>query len=95
MASIKANYAVMATGQEGLTATWGRIEGHLRELDAKVAATGDMKAEALTAYTLLKMRWTSAAEDRQQVLGRLAAALGDARAHYGQVDRSLAAQFGH
>ena len=34
MASIVVNYASMASGHDGLLATWSRIEGHLAELDA-------------------------------------------------------------
>ena len=47
MASIRANYGVMAAGQEGLVSTWGRIESHLGQLDSTVAATADMDSEAL------------------------------------------------
>ena len=44
MASIAVNYAAMASGHDGLVATWSRIEGHLAELDAHVAGTADMTA---------------------------------------------------
>ncbi len=94
MTSIRANYGAMSAGAEGLVATWGRIEGHLAELDATVAATSDMSAAALVAFTALKVRWEAAAADRQLVLGRLAEAVSSARSYYQQVDQSLAAQFG-
>jgi len=44
MASIRANYGVMSVGQEGLVATWGRIEAHLGRLDSTVgyAAAADL-----------------------------------------------------
>ncbi|MDQ2738594.1 MAG: hypothetical protein M3Y35_08285 [Actinomycetota bacterium] len=94
MATISANYGVMSAGQDGLVATWGRIEAHLGRLDSTVAATADMDAHALTAFKVLKTNWENAAVDRQLVLKNLAEAVGRARVHYQQVDRSLAAQFG-
>jgi uncharacterized protein YukE len=93
MSSIKANYGAMSAGQDGLIATWGRIEAHLGQLDSTIAATADMDSEALTAFKLLKTRWDAAATDRQAVLKGLADAVGSARAYYQQVDRALAAQF--
>ncbi len=94
MATISANYGVMSAGQDGLVATWGRIEAHLGRLDSTVAATADMDAQALTAFKVLKTNWENAAVDRQLVLKNLAEAVGRARVQYQQVDRSLAAQFG-
>ena len=93
MSSIRANYGVMSAGHDGLVATWGRIETHLRQLDGDVAATNDMDATALTAFRVLKTRWDAAAVDRQVALRRLAESVADARAQYEQVDRALAAQF--
>ena len=93
MSTITANYGVMSAGHEGLVATWGRIEGHLQNLDADVAATNDMDANALTAFKLLKVRWDAAAVDRQLLLHGLAEAVATARMQYEQVDRALAAQF--
>jgi uncharacterized protein YukE len=93
MATIKANYGAMSAGHEGLVATWGRIEAHLGQLDSTVASTSDMSAEALTAFRLLKAKWDGSAADRQVVLKGLAQAVGEARAYYQQVDRTLAAQF--
>lgn len=94
MVTISANYAVMSAGQDGLVATWGRIESHLAQLDSTVAATADMDAEALVAFRVLKAKWDSAAVERQAVLKNLAEAVGRARIFYQEVDRSLAAQFG-
>jgi hypothetical protein len=94
MAAIRADYGVMAAGQDGLVATWGRIEAHLGTLDSAVAATADMDSAALTAFRLLKTNWAAAAADRQVVLKGLADAVGAARAYYQQIDQSLAAQFG-
>lgn len=93
MVSISANYGVMSAGQDGLVATWGRIEGHLGQLDSTVAATADMDSAALLAFRLLKTSWEAAAGDRQLVLKGLAEAVGNARLYYQQIDRSLAAQF--
>ncbi len=93
MASIRANYGVMAAGEEGLVSTWGRIEAHLSRLDSTVAATADMESEALAAFMALKTKWNAAAADRQVVLKGLAEAVGSARSYYQQVDRALAAQF--
>ena len=93
MAVIKANYGVMAAGQDGLTATWTRIESHLGQLDTTVAATADMDSQALVAFKVLKAKWDAAAADRQVVLRGLADAVGSARAYYQQVDTALAAQF--
>jgi len=93
MATITANYGVMSAGQDGLVATWGRIETHLGQLDSTVAATADMSAEALLAFRALKLRWDAAAADRQSALKALAQAVGEARTYYQQVDRALAAQF--
>lgn len=94
MTVISANYGVMAAGQDGLVATWGRIESHLSQLNSTVAATADMDAQALAAFKVLKARWDTSAVDRQVVLKGLADAVGSARVHYQQVDRTLAAQFG-
>ncbi|QNK81415.1 WXG100 family type VII secretion target [Nakamurella sp. PAMC28650] len=93
MTTIRANYGVMSAGHDGLVATWGRIESHLDRLDSTVASTADMSAEALAAFRMIKARWDTAAADRQLVLRSLAQAVGDARTHYQQVDRALAAQF--
>lgn len=93
MTTIRANYGVMSAGSEGLVATWGRIETRLGQLDTDVAATADMDADALTAFRLLKVRWSASAADRQLVLRGLADAVEAARAQYQQVDRALAAQF--
>ncbi|MET3804574.1 uncharacterized protein YukE [Nakamurella sp. UYEF19] len=93
MSTIRANYSVMSSGQDGLVATWGRIETHLGQLDSAVGATADMDAQALTSFKLLKANWEAAAVDRQLVLRSLAEAVGNARTYYQQVDRSLAAQF--
>lgn len=93
MATIKANYGVMSAGHDGLVATWGRIEGHLSDLDSTVASTADMSAQALVAFVALKKKWDAAAVDRQVVLKALAEAVGEARVYYQQVDRALAAQF--
>ena len=93
MATIRANYGVMAAGQDGLVATWGRIENHLGQLDSSVAATADMDAAALSAFRLLKAKWEAAAAERQIVLRGLAEAVGSARSYYQQVDQALASQF--
>ena len=93
MATIKANYGVMSAGHDGLVATWGRIEGHLHDLDSTVASTADMSSQALLAFQALKQKWDAAATDRQVVLRALADAVGEARIYYEQVDRALAAQF--
>jgi uncharacterized protein YukE len=94
MASIAVDYAAMASGHDGLVATWNRIEGHLAQLDADVAATADMSAETLVSYRALKARWDASAEQRQGVLHALATLVGRAGETYRQVDTSMAAQFG-
>ena len=93
MSTIRVSYAALAAGYDGLVATWGRIEGHLTDLDATVAATGDMDADALTAYRTLKGRWDAAADDRQLVLRALADAVRQAGEQYRAVDAQLAGQF--
>ena len=94
MATIAVDYAAMAGGRDGLLATWNRIEGHLAELDAQVAATTDMTAETLLSYRALKARWDSSADQRQGMLHALATAVGAAGDQYRQVDTAMAAQFG-
>jgi uncharacterized protein YukE len=94
MATIAVNYAAMASGHDGLVATWNRIEGHLAELDSHVAATADMTAETLIGYRALKARWDASAEQRQGVLHGLATLIGRAGEQYRQVDTTMAAQFG-
>ncbi|TKV57808.1 hypothetical protein FDO65_16885 [Nakamurella flava] len=94
MATITVSYAALASGSEGLVATWSRIEGLLSQLDGQVAATGDMSAETLTAYRALKSRWDAAADARQAMLQQLAVSVGDAGVRYRQVDAAMAAQFG-
>lgn len=94
MTSIAVNYAALAEGQEGLVATWNRVEGHLAELDARIAATADMDAQTLTSYRALKARWDAAAQDRQAVLQGLASLVGRAGEQYRTVDAAMAAQFG-
>lgn len=94
MASIAVNYAAMASGHDGLLATWNRIEAHLAELDAQVAATTDMTAETLLSYRALKARWDASADQRQGTLHALATTVGAAGDQYRQVDMAMAAQFG-
>jgi uncharacterized protein YukE len=94
MATIAVDYGAMSSGHDGLVATWNRIEAHLAELDARIAATADMSAETLIAYRALKARWDAAAQQRQSVLNGLATVVGSAGDQYRQVDASLAAQFG-
>lgn len=94
MTSIAVNYAALADGEEGLVATWNRIEGHLADLDARIAATGDMDAATLTSYRALKARWDAAAQERQTVLHGLASLVGRAGEQYRTVDATMAAQFG-
>lgn len=94
MTSITVNYAALADGEHGLIATWNRIEGHLADLDARIAATADMEAETLASYRALKARWDAAAQDRQTVLQGLAGLVGRAGDQYRNVDLALAAQFG-
>ena len=94
MASIMVNYAAMASGHDGLVATWSRIEGHLADLDAHAAGTADMTADTLLSYRALKARWDASAEQRQAVLQALATLVGRAGEQYRQVDASMAAQFG-
>jgi uncharacterized protein YukE len=93
MTSITVRYSALASGHDGLQATWGRIEGHLRELDGIVGGTADMSAEALTAYQALKARWSAAADERQLALQSLAELVRAAGEHYRSVDAALAAQF--
>jgi uncharacterized protein YukE len=93
MTTIRVNYAAMGAGHQGLVATWGRIEAHLADLDATVAATGDMRSDALTAYAALKARWTAAAEERQSTLRALADSVDRAAQTYREVDAAAAAQF--
>lgn len=93
MTTIRVNYGAMNAGHDGLVATWGRIEAHLADLDATVAATGDMRSDALAAYAALKARWTAAAADRQAALRALADAVDRAAQSYRQVDAAAAAQF--
>lgn len=93
MTTIRVNYGAMSAGHDGLVATWGRIESHLAELDATVAATGDMRSDALAAYGALKARWTAAAEGRQATLRALADAVDRAAQSYRQADAAAAAQF--
>ena len=94
MASIAVNYAALASGHDGLVATWGRIEGHLAQLDSHVAGTADMTADTLLSYRALKARWDASADQRQGVLHALATLVGRAGEQYRQVDTSMAAQFG-
>ncbi len=94
MATIAVNYAALADGRDGLTATWNRIEGHLADLDARIAATGDMDAQTLVRYRELKARWDSSAQERQTVLQALAMLVGRAGDQYRAVDLTMAAQFG-
>ena len=94
MATIAVNYAAMASGHDGLIATWSRIEGHLAELDAAVAPTADMTADTLIHYRALKARWDGAADQRQGLLQALADHVGRAGEQYRQVDVAMAAQFG-
>lgn len=94
MASIAVNYAALASGHDGLVATWNRIEGHLAELDSQVAGTADMTADTLLSYRALKARWDASAEQRQGVLHALATLVGRAGEQYRQVDTTMAAQFG-
>jgi uncharacterized protein YukE len=94
MASITVNYAAMEGGHDGLMATWSRIEGHLAELDAHVAAMTDMTADTLISCRALKARWDASAEQRQAILQALATLVGHAGEQYRQVDASMAAQFG-
>ena len=94
MASITVNYASMASGHDGLVATWTRIESHLAELDGHVGGTADMTADTLLSYRALKARWDASAEQRQAVLHALATLVGRAGEQYRQVDTSMAAQFG-
>ncbi len=94
MATISVNYGAMSSGHDGLVATWNRIEAHLAELDARVAATADMSADTLLAYRALKARWDASAQQRQAVLHGLATAVGNAGEQYRLVDLSMAAQFG-
>lgn len=93
MSEIFVDYAAMATGHDGLVATWNRIEGHLSELNTLAAATGTMQAETLSAYLALKATWDAAATERQQALKQLAASLAQISTNYQQTDRTLAAQF--
>ncbi|GGM08634.1 WXG100 family type VII secretion target [Nakamurella endophytica] len=93
MAVIDVDYGALASGHDGLVATWQRIETHLADLDHAVAAGGDMQADALTAYRGLRVRWTRSAAERQQVLRMLGDLLRAAADHYRQVDAALAAQF--
>jgi uncharacterized protein YukE len=94
MTTIKVSYAALEAGHSGLVATWGRIESHLSDLDATVAATGDMEADTLDAYRTLQAQWDGAADDRQLVLRALADAVQQAGEQYRTVDTQLAAQFG-
>ncbi len=94
MATIAVNYGAMSGGRDGLVATWNRIEAHLAELDARVAATADMTADTLLAYRACKSRWDASAQQRQNVLHGLATLVGSAGEQYRQVDVSMAAQFG-
>ncbi len=94
MATIAVDYGALSGGHDGLVATWNRIEAHLAELDARVAATADMSAETLIAYRALKSRWDAAAAQRQSALHGLATVVGNAGEQYRQVDLSMAAQFG-
>lgn len=94
MTQIQVNYGAMNAGYESLVATWRRIEAHLQELDAAIAATADMRSEALLAYTGLKARWDASAADRQAALQALANAVDSAAQTYREVDAAAAAQFG-
>jgi hypothetical protein len=94
MASIAVTYGALASGHDGLVATWGRIEGHLAQLDSHVAGTADMTADTLLSYRALKARWDASADQRQGVLHALATLVGRAGEQYRQVDTSMAAQFG-
>lgn len=93
MTEIRVNYGAMSAGHEDLVATCARIEAHLAELDAAIAATGDMRSEALTSYLGLKARWDASAADRQVTLQALANAVDSAAQTYREVDAAAAAQF--
>lgn len=93
MTTIRVNYGAMAAGHDGLVATWRRIESHLAELDATIAATSDMSSEALQSYLALKARWDSSAADRQLALRALADAVDSAAQTYREVDAAAAAGF--
>lgn len=93
MTTIQVNYGSMAAGHDGLVATWGRIEAHLADLDAAIAATGDMRSEALTSYVALKAKWDASATDRQIALQALAKSVDSAAQSYREVDAAAAAQF--
>lgn len=93
MATINVNYGALASGHDGLVATWGRIESHLGELQQVVGGTSDMKAEALVSYLALKAKWDASATDRQVALKGLADFVEAAGQHYRSVDAAMAAQF--
>ena len=80
MASIAVNYAAMASGHDGLVATWSRIEGHLARAGLPTwQAPSDMTADTLLSYRALKARWDASAEQRQAVLQALATLVGRGR----------------
>jgi uncharacterized protein YukE len=93
MATITVNYGALTAGHDGLVATWGRIEGHLAELETVVGGTADMNADALRAFVALKQRWSAAAEERQAALQALARLVKQAGDQYRAVDTAMAAQF--
>lgn len=93
MTTIRVDYGSMSAGRDGLVATWGRIEGHLADLDAAIAATADMRSEALTSYAALKARWDASAADRQVALHALATAVDSAAQAYREADAAAAARF--
>lgn len=93
MSTISVNYGALAAGHDGLVATWGRIEGHLAELETVVGGTTDMSADALRAFLVLKQRWAAAAQERQVALQGLANLVQQAGDQYRSVDAAMAAQF--
>jgi uncharacterized protein YukE len=93
MTTIRVSFAALSSAHSGLLATWSRIESHLADLDATVAATGDMRSDALTAYRALQRPWAASAADRQAVLQALARLVDEAGSAYRQADALAAAQF--
>lgn len=94
MAVIDANYAIMAQGSQGLIDAWNRIESLLQSLDTACAQLGAMDSRVTHNYQLLKARWSTSAQDRQQVLRELARHVDEVSSTYQRMDAALAAQFG-
>lgn len=89
------SFGEIAAASADIHATSGRINALLDELKAEIAPmVATWEGESALAYQQAQKQWDTAASELNQVLSRIARAVGEGNDRMGDINRAAASSWG-